>query len=416
MALPRMIRVRQTFPRPRVADIPRAVAATLGEAALRIRAGDTVAVGAGSRGIANIDAIVGATVRWLKDLGARPFVFPAMGSHGGGTADGQISVLEHYGITEATMGCPVRATMDVVQVGEALGLPVWLDAYAAEANWIGIVNRVKPHTDFKGSIESGLFKMMTIGLGKWKGALQYHRANVNHGYETVITAVGREMLAKARIGFGVGIVENGYDETACVEAFNATDLEAGERRLLKDARAWMARLPFPAMDVLVVEEMGKNISGAGMDTNVIGRPSNPHEPFPADPKILWIVALDLTEDSYGNAVGIGNADFTTRRLVDKIDMKPTLINSLTACAPNGAKLPLVFDSDREAVESALGCIGLTEPEHARVIRIKNTLMIGELECSEAYLSDIKKRRDLVIVGEARPFAFDAAGQIVSIGH
>src|SRR2546430_9947909 len=196
MALPRMIRVRQTFPRPRVADIPRAVAATAGEAAPRTKPGPTVAVGAGSRGIANIGSIVGATVKWLQELGARPFVFPAMGSHGGGTADGQLSVLEHYGITEATMGCPIRATMEVVQVGEALGLPVWLDAYAAEATWIGVVNRVKLHTDFNGSIESGLFKMMTIGLGKWKGALQYHRAHVNHGYQTGITAVGPEMPAK----------------------------------------------------------------------------------------------------------------------------------------------------------------------------------------------------------------------------
>src|SRR5438105_4355678 len=402
MPLPRMVRVRQTFARQRVPDIPAAVADALAGARLPVKRGDTVAVGAGSRGIANIDVVVGATVRYLRDLGARPFVFPAMGSHGGGTADGQLDVLAHYGITEATMGCPVRATMDVVQVGEALGMPVWLDRFAAEADWIGVVNRVKPHTDFKGSIESGLFKMMTIGLGKWKGATQYHRANVNHGYETVITAVGREMLAKARIGFGLGVVENGYDETAYVEAFSAADLEAGERRLLKDARGWMARLPFSPIDVLVVEEIGKNISGSGMDTNVIGRPSNPHEPFPNDPKVLWIVALDLTEDSGGNATGVGNADFTTRRVADKIDWKKTAINSLTACAPNGAKLPLVFDSDREAVESALGCIGLTEPEHARVIRIKNTLMIGELECSEAFLPEIKKRADLEVVGEARP--------------
>src|SRR5213593_1302786 len=416
MSLPRMVRVRQTFPRPRVGDIPRTVAEALGAAATPIKRGDTVAVGAGSRGIASIGVIVGAAVRWLQDLGARPFVFPAMGSHGGGTPEGQLSVLEHYGITEATMGCPVRATMDVVQVGEALGLPVWLDTYASQADWIGLVNRVKPHTDFKGSIESGLFKMMTIGLDKWKGAIQYHRANIHHGYEKVITSVGREMLAKARIGFGVGIVENGYDETARIEAFTGANLEDGERRLLKDAREWMARLPFSPIDVLVVEEIGKNISGAGMDTNVIGRPSNPHEPFPNDPRILWIVALDLTEESYGNAVGIGNADFTTRRLVEKIDWKKTAINSLTACAPNGAKLPLTFDSDREAVESALDCIGLTKPEQARVIRIKNTLMIGEIECSEAFLPDIQKRPDLEIIGEARPLPFDAAGQIVSIGH
>jgi hypothetical protein len=412
MAFPSMIRVRQTFPRPRVADIPKAVAGTLAAAALRVKAGDTVAVGAGSRGIASIDVIVGATVAWLKELGARPFVFPAMGSHGGGTAEGQLSVLEHYGITEATMGCPIRATMDVVQVGEALGLPVWLDRRASEADWIGLVNRVKPHTDFKGSIESGLFKMMAIGLGKHWGAIQYHRANIHHGYETVITSVGREMLAKARIAFGVGVVENGYDETAHIEAFRPEALEAGERRLLKSAREWMARLPFSPIDVLIVEEMGKNISGSGMDTNVIGRPSNPHEPFPNDPKILWIVALDLTEESYGNAVGVGNADFTTRRLVDKIDMKPTLINAVTACAPGGAKVPATYDTDREAVETALSCIGLTPPDKARVIRIKNTLMLGEIEVSEAYAAEVAKRPDLTPIGDAAPLAFDAAGRLV----
>ena len=416
MAVPRMLRVRQTFPRPRVADIPRAVAAALAGAEVRIKRGDTVAVGAGSRGIANIDVVVGATVRWLKDLGARPFVFPAMGSHGGGTPEGQLSVLEHYGITEAAMGCPIRATMDVVQVGEALGLPVWLDHWASEADWIGLVNRVKPHTDFKGTIESGLFKMMTIGLGKYKGAIQYHRANIHHGYETVITAVGREMLKKARIGFGVGVVENGYDETARIEAFNAENLEAGERRLLKDAREWMARLPFSPIDVLVVEEMGKNISGAGMDTNVIGRPSNPHEPFPADPKILWIVALDLTEESYGNAIGIGNADFTTRRLVDKIDMKPTLINAITACAPNGAKIPPAYDTDREAIETALSCIGLTPPEKARVIRIRSTLMLGEIEVSEAFLPELAKRAELKRLTDPAPLPFDAAGRLIPLAH
>ena len=408
--LPTMLRLRQTFARLRVTDIPGSVAHSLQAAGLPIKRGDTVAVGAGSRGIANVDVIVGATVRWLRDLGARPFVFPAMGSHGGGTAEGQLSVLEHYGITEATMGCPVRATMDVTQVGEALGLPVWLDRYAAEADWIGLVNRIKPHTDFKGSIESGLFKMMTIGLGKWKGAVQYHRANVSHGYETVITAVGREMLTKARIGFGVGIVENGYDETAQVEAFGARELEAGERWLLKSAREWMARLPFSPIDVLIVEQIGKNISGSGMDTNVIGRPTNPFEPFPADPKILWIVALDITEESYGNATGLGNADFTTRRLVDKIDMKATLINCITACAPWGARIPATYETDREAIETALDCIGLTPPERARVVCIKNTLVLGELEVSEAFAAEVARRSDLTILGEA-PLRFDATGRL-----
>lgn len=414
MPLPRMVRVRQTFARPRVADIPRAVADALAGASLPVKRGDTVAVGAGSRGIANIDVIVGAAVRHLLDLGARPFVFPAMGSHGGGTAEGQLDVLAHYGITEATMGCPVRATMDVVQVGEALGLPVWLDRFAAEADWIGVVNRVKPHTDFKGSIESGLFKMMTIGLGKYQGAIQYHRANVQHSYETVITSVGREMLAKVPIGFGLGIVENGYDETARIEAFNATSLEEGERRLLKSAREWMARLPFSPIDVLIVEQMGKNISGSGMDTNVIGRPTNPHEPFPNDPRILWIVALDITEESYGNATGIGNADFTTRRLVEKIDMKPTLINCITACSPGMAKVPATYETDREAIETALSCIGLTPSGHARVLRITNTLVLGELEVSEAFLPEVAKRGGLTTLSSPTTLTFDAAGRLARL--
>jgi hypothetical protein len=409
-----MARIRQTFPRPRVDDIPRAVAEALSGAGHPIRRGDAVAVGAGSRGVANIGVIVGAAVRYLQDLGAKPFVFPAMGSHGGGTPEGQLAVLEHYGITEASMGCPLRATMEVVQVGEALGMPVWLDRYAAEADWIGLVNRVKPHTDFKGSIESGLFKMMTIGLGKYTGAIQYHRANIRHGYETVITSVGREMLRRARIGFGLGIVENGYDETARIEAFTAGTLEHGERRLLEAAREWMARLPFSPLDVLVVEQMGKNLSGSGMDSNIIGRPTNPHEPFPADPKILWIVVLDLTEESYGNVTGIGNADFTTRRLVDKVDMKATLINCITACAPNGAKIPATYDTDREAIETALSCVGLAAADEARVIRIKDTLMLGELDVSEALLAEVAKRPDLTRLTEPEPLAFDASGRLVPL--
>ena len=399
--LPTMLRLRQTFARPQSRHPCQRRPAAWRRPRSAIKRGDTVAVGAGSRGIANIDVVVGATVRCLRDLGARPFVFPAMGSHGGGTGRGPAlgarALRDHRG----DHGLPDPGHHGGrSRSARPSGLPVWLDRYAAEADWIGLVNRIKPHTDFKGSIESGLFKMMTIGLGKWKGAIQYHRANVNHGYETVITSVGREMLAKARIGFGLGIVENGYDETAQIEAFNAQELEAGERRLLKSAREWMARLPFSPIDVLIVEQMGKNISGSGMDTNVIGRPTNPFEPFPADPKITWIVALDITEESYGNATGIGNADFTTRRLVDKIDMKATLINTITACSPGGAKIPATFETDREAIATALDCIGLTPPERARVVRIKNTLMLGELEVSEAFAAEVAKRSDLTALGES----------------
>ena len=407
MPLPRMYRVRQRFPRRRLADVPAGVRVAMAGAQLPVQRGDVVAVGVGSRGIANIAVIVRSVIAYLKEIGAKPFVFPAMGSHGGATAEGQRRILAHYGITAAAMGCPLRASMDVVQMGATLGMPVWCDKYASEADWIGVVNRVKPHTDFKGQIESGLLKMMTIGLGKYRGATQYHKANVNHGFETVITAVGREMLAKARIAFGLGIVENAYDETAYVEAFNAGALEAGERRLLKDARKWMARLPFSPIDVLVVEEMGKNISGSCMDTNVIGRHAHRLEAFPSEQEILWIVVLDLTKESEGNAAGIGLADFTTRRLAEKIDWKKTAINTLTSCTPNAAKLPLLFDSDKEAVENAINCIGLTPPERARVIRIKNTLTLGEIDCSEALLPEIKKCSNLDILGPAHSLAFDA---------
>jgi hypothetical protein len=375
-----------------------------------------VAVGAGSRGIANIAVIVRAAVDYLKELGAAPFVFPAMGSHGGATPEGQREILEHYGITEQTMGCPLRAGMEVVQIGTALGMPVWCDKFASEADWIGVINRIKPHTDFKGEIESGLCKMMAIGMGKHQGAKQYHRAFVSHRFEKVILAVAREVLAKARIGFGLGIVENGCDETAIVEAFNAGDIEAGERRLLKDAKRWLARLPFSPIDVLVVEEIGKNISGSGMDTNVIGRTFHPRESFPKDPEILRIVALDLTDESGGNATGIGNADITTRRLAGRIDWRKTTINVLTASAPNAAMMPLAFESDRDAVESALGSIGSIEPEQARVIRIRNTLMLSEIECSEAFLPEIEKSPNLEILGEARPFGFDAAGRIIPLAR
>jgi hypothetical protein len=410
--LPRLARVKQEFAGPVLQDIPGAVRATLGRLALPVRPGQTVALAVGSRGIVNIDAIARAAVEHVKALGARPFIFPAMGSHGGGTADGQRSVLEHYGITEATMGCPVRATMDVVQIGEALGLPVWLDRYAAEADWIGVINRVKPHTDFVGEIESGLFKMMTIGIGKHRGAVQAHRAAVRHRYEPMVLAFGREVLRKARIAFGLGVVENGYDETALVQAFLAADMEAGERELLRKAKAWMARLPFEQIDLLIVDEMGKDISGAGMDSNIIGRHGTFFEPPYTKPRITFIVVCDLTAHTYGNAIGIGSADFTTRRLVDKIDWEATYVNGLTACSPAGGKMPVVLDSAEEAIAIALACLGLDRVEDARVVRIKNTLKITEVDVSESLLPEVARRDDLRQAGDPAALAFDAAGYLL----
>ena len=410
---PRMIRVKQAFQGPTVEDVPGAVRTALGRLALPVKAGQSVALTVGSRGVVNVAAIVRATVEHMKALGAFPFIIPAMGSHGGGTSEGQRAVLEHYGVTEVTMGCPVHATMDVVQVGEALGLPIWLDRYAADADWIGVINRVKPHTGFTGDIGSGLLKMMTIGTGKHRGAVQAHRANIRLGYERMITGLGAGMLRSGRIAFGLGVVENGYDETALVEAFLPDALEAGERELLRKARAWMAKLPFDAMDLVIVDEIGKEISGTGMDTNVIGRHATWFEQPFTTPRITFILACDTTPNTYGNANGIGLADFTTRRLADKIDWEPTYVNALTACSPGGPKLPAVLDTAQEAIAVALSCLGLDRPEQARVVRIQNTLRLTEVEVSEGFSAELAGRADLTPLGEPADMTFGPDGMLPS---
>lgn len=409
---PNMYRLRQRFEGPAIQDIPAAVAAELARTgvAATIKPGQTVALTAGSRGVANIATIVKAAADYLKTIGAKPFVIPAMGSHGGGTADGQLDVLRHYDITEETMGVPLRATMEVVQIGEtADGLPVWLDKYASEADHIGVINRVKPHTDFSGAIESGLLKMMAIGLGKYHGAQHYHRANVQYGYEHVIRSVGRTVLQQARIAFGLGIIENGYDQTAIIQAVRASEFEDTELRLQALSKQLAARLPFDFIHLLIVEEMGKNISGAGMDTKVIGRIMNIIEEPPKHPRILRIYVRDLHDDSYGNATGVGLADFASRRLVNKIDSRATYINCLTGLSPESARIPITFDTDHEAVEAALGTIGMVKPEEARIIRIQNTLLLEELDISEAFLPEVKGRTNLEVLWGPKGLMFDSNG-------
>jgi Lactate racemase N-terminal domain len=411
---PDIYRIRQTFEGLAVADIPAAVQAELARVDVGsvIKPGQTVALTAGSRGVANIALIVKATADHLKMVGAKPFIIPAMGSHGGGTADGQLDVLRHYGITEDSMGVPLRASMEVVQIGETPdGLPVWLDKYASEADHIGVINRVKPHTDFSGAIESGLFKMMTIGLGKYHGAQHYHRANVHYGYEHVIRTVGRTVLQQARIAFGLGVIENGYDQTAIIRAVRAPQFEETELELQALSKKLAARLPFDFVHLLIVEEMGKNISGTGMDTKVIGRIMNIIEPHPKHPRILRIYVRDLHDDSYGNAMGVGLADFVSRRLVDKINCAATYINGLTGLSPESARIPITFDTDREAVEAALGTIGLVKPEEARIVRIQNTLLLEELDVSEALLPEVKQRDTLEILWGPKPLMFDSTGEL-----
>ena len=407
MALPKMTRIQQQFEAPVLTDLPAAIHAELDRinAAIIVKPGETVAITAGSRGVANVDVAVKATVDYLKGLGAKPFVVPAMGSHGGATAEGQRSVLEHYGITEETVGAPVKATMEVVELGKtADGLPVFFDRYAAEADHVVPLNRIKAHTDFNGSIESGLMKMMVIGLGKQQGANFYHRAFFQYSFEHVIRAVGGFILDTGKIAFGLGLIENAHEDTAKAVAIPAAQLLQSERELLVEAKSLMGRLPFDELDLLIVDWTGKNISGTGMDTNVIGRMMQNFEPEPAKPAILRIFVRDLTEESDGNATGIGLADFTTTRLVDKIDRHSTYMNGITALGPQKSKIPFYYDTDREAIEVALDTIGLTEPEDARVIRIESTLRLTELDISEVLLEDAKLHSRLEVIGETEPFS------------
>ncbi|RMF93461.1 MAG: [Fe-S]-binding protein [Nitrospinota bacterium] len=415
MLFPKMLRIKQKFPAPVVSDIPGTVKQELARINLpsRIRPGDSVALTAGSRGIANIATVMKATAEFLLDMGAKPFIIPAMGSHGGGTAEGQLDVLRHYGITEQTMGVPLRATMEVVQIGETPDhIPVFLDKYASEADHIGVINRIKPHTDFNGEIESGLFKMMAIGLGKHHGAIHYHKANIEYGYYHVILTVGREVLKQAPVAFGLGILENGYDETAKIVAVLPEEMEAVEKALQAEAKRLLARLPFEFAHLLIVDEMGKNISGTGMDTNVIGRIMNLTEKPPEKPRIIRIYVRDLTPETYGNATGVGLADFVSQRLAEKIDRKPTYINCLTGVSPESARIPMILETDREALEAALSTVGMVKPEESKILWIKNTLVLGELEVSEAYLEEVQAREDLEIVREPTALEFDQSGNLL----
>lgn len=419
MALPKMARVRQHFEAPVLTDLPASIQAELDriDAASIVRPGESVAITAGSRGVANIATAVKATVEYLKGIDAKPIVIPAMGSHGGATSEGQRTVLEHYGITEKTVGAPVKATMEVVELGTlqhagADDLPVFMDRYAAEADHVVPLNRIKAHTDFNGSIESGLMKMMVIGLGKQQGANFYHRAFFQYGFEHVITAAGSFILDTGKIAFGLGLIENAHEETSKVVAMPAAQILHTERELLVEAKSLMGRLPFDELDLLIIDWVGKNISGTGMDTNVIGRMMQNFEPEPLKPAILRIFVRDLTEESDGNATGIGLADFTTTRLVEQIDRHATYTNGITALGPQKSKIPFYYDTDREAIEVALDTIGLTKPENARVIRIESTLRLTELDISEALLKDAQLHSSLEVIGETLPFEFDTTDNLL----
>ncbi len=415
MQFPRMFRLRQKFPRPRVEDVPGTVHLQLHKLHLErfLRPGQEVAITAGSRGIAHIDQILRAVVDHLKSLGAKPFLVPAMGSHGGGTAQGQLQVLATYGITPERMGCPIRATMETVVLCQTPeGIPVHFDRYAYEADHVVVVGRVKPHTDFVGEIESGLMKMMLIGLGKHEGAKVYHRAIQDYSFGQILRSVAHRVMQSVSILAGVAIVENPYDETALIEALLPQQFEEREKQLLRLAREWMPRLPFARADVLIVDQIGKNISGSGMDTNVVGRKLLWHQAAEDEwPKIKRIWIRSLTPQTHGNAAGIGGAEFISRRVLEQIDLRVTKINCLTGGGPVGAMLPVWFDTEREILQAALSTVGLVPPCQAKVMWIRNTLEVAEVECSEVYWEEAQRREDLEVLSEPSPLGWDEHGNL-----
>jgi len=415
---PRIFRVRQTFERPQVEDIPGEVASQLSRLGLQkhVQPGQSVAVTAGSRGIANIHLVIRAIVKHFQELGAQPFIVPAMGSHGGGTAEGQRQIIESYGITEEFCGCPIRASMDTVVVCDAAeGFPVHFDKHAFGADHVVVCGRVKPHTGFYGDIESGLMKMMLIGLGKHAGAKIYHRAIKDYSFGQIVRSVAREVLAKCRIVAGVAIVENGYDETAKIEAVAPAQFEAREKELLILAKRWMPRLPFKHADLLLIDEIGKNISGTGMDTNVIGRKYLDHAAREDEyPKIRTVIVRGLTEETHGNATGIGLAEFALTRAVDAMDVHVTRTNCLTGGHATGAMVPVHYATDQQVLDAALPTIGLTEPPAARLMWIPNTLEVAEVECSRAYWEEARLRKDLEILCDPRPLPWDDGGCLPSV--
>jgi hypothetical protein len=412
---PQFFRVRQKFERPLVTDIAGEVERQLAPLNLqtKIQSGQTVAVTAGSRGIANIAVITKAIIDHLKSRGASPFIVPAMGSHGGATAEGQRELLAGYNITEEYCGCPIRASMETVVVGQAAeGFPIHFDRHAFEADHVVVCGRIKPHTDFSGDLESGLMKMMLIGLGKRNGAVIYHRAFKDFSFPRIARGVAPMVMQKCRILAGVAIVENAYDETGLIEAVLPEQIESREAELLVFAKRWLPRLPFSFVDVLIVDEMGKNISGTGIDTNVVGRKNDYHKAVEGElPSVRRIIARSLTEASHGNATGVGLTEFCKTSLVEQADWKITWLNCITSGNVPFAMRPIHLDTDRELIDAAISTIGLTEPINSKILWIKNTLQLAEVECSAAYLAETAIRDDLEIIAPPRPLSLDTAGNL-----
>ena len=410
--VPRMFKVRQEFPRPEPLDIPATVAAQIASVQDRLQPNARVAVTVGSRGIANFREIVRAVLDALTAGGVQPFILPAMGSHGGATPEGQKRILADYGITEETMGVPIEAAMATREVGRTTdGVRAFSSAVALEADGIVVLNRVKPHTDyFSRTLGSGLIKMMVVGMGKHDGAANFHRTAVHRGYEETLRMLGRVVLREAPILFGIGLVEHQYHDTARIEAVRPKDIEAREAELFAEATALLPKLPFDDADLLVVDQIGKNISGPGMDPNVIGRHAHHYSTLlqnalEVTPFMRRIYVRGLTPETHGNAIGVGLADAVHVRLVEAMDAESTFVNVRTSLTLHNAKIPMHFPNDRAALAGLLDSLALPDPALARVMRIRHTLDLAQLELSEAFAAEVATREDLTVLSEPAEWGF-----------
>lgn len=411
--LPRIFRARQKIHSRPLVNIEHTIAAELAQFELgsKTQPGATVAIGCSSRGIKNYGRIIGSLVREIRKAGLQPFLFPAMGSHGAATAAGQKRVVEEHGIDETELDVEIRSSQETITIGETdHGMPIYLDAIAANADFIIPVNRIKSHTEFSHSFESGVIKMMAIGMGKEQGATTYHRYIINHGYPSVLGGVAKHILATGKILFGLGIVEDGHCETSQVELLRPDTMFEQEARLLTQSIELSPRLPFDEVDVLMIDEMGKDISGAGFDSKVVGRILMPLiSPEPETPRIKRIIACDLTDRSAGNADGVGVADFITDRLRDKIDLHALHVNAMAGSEPEHARIPMNFPSDRAALEAAIATIGVYTPETIKFIRIRNTKDLEVVYLSEGFRSEAQDHRDLTILDGSQDMQFDDEG-------
>jgi hypothetical protein len=415
MPLPPMYLVEQRFKVPAAVDGEIEVGRQWDAAwrGARLAPDASVAIGVGSRGIDGLAGVVRAVVTRLRSMGCHPFIVPAMGSHGGATREGELAVLAERGITEATVGAPVHATLDVVTLGEADGLPLFMDRLAAAADGIVLVNRVKPHTDFFGRFESGLLKMLVVGLGNEAGATSYHRHALERGLADVIATAGHALLQRTRVVLGVALIENQQHRLSQVHLLPADRWEEIEPGLLEDARALLPRLPVEDIDVLLVDEMGKDVSGNGIDPNVTGRSLGWGSLSRPSPRITRIVVRSLTPATGGNASGLGSVDCAPRRLVDQIDFGATFANALASCAPEDGKLPLTFASDRQALAAALATLRPFSLADLRLVHIRNTSALERIELSPGCLPHVPEGADVAVAAEPEYLAFDEAGDLHS---